>query len=181
MKQPVKLLLTTLLCAVFTPMWADSWEETAITDLTSGDVVAIVDKTSSNAMPNDKGSGSAPTVTSVTLSNGKITSTVGDNLQWIITVDNGSYKFQKADSGTDYLYVYSNNNGVRVGTNANNVFTMESGFLKNTATSRYVGVYNNQDWRSYTTIHDNIKNTVIAFYKKVTGGVTKPSPDAKQK
>ena len=177
MKQPVKLLLTALLCAVFTPMWADSWEETAITSLSTGDVIVIVDKTSSMAMPNGNGTSNPPAATSVTLSGGKITSTVSDNLQWVITVDNGSYQFQKADSDEDFLYVYANNNGVRVGKNSNNVFTMEDNFLKNTATERYIGVYQSQDWRSYTTIHDNIKNTVIAFYKKVTGGVTKPSPE----
>ncbi len=177
MKQPVKLLLTALLCAVFTPMWADSWEETAITSLSTGDVIVIVDKTSSMAMPNDNGTSNPPAATSVTLSGGKITSAVSDNLQWVITVDNGSYQFQKADSDEDFLYVYANNNGVRVGTNSNNVFTMENSFLKNTATSRYIGVYNKQDWRSYTTSTGNIANTVIAFYKKVTGGVTKPSPE----
>lgn len=34
----------------------------------------------------------------------------------------------------------------------------------NVATSRYLGVYNNQDWRSYTSIHNNIKNTTIEIF-----------------
>ena len=60
-----------------------------------------------------------------------------------------------------------------MGTNADNKFSFTDGFLKNVATSRWVGVYNSQDWRCYpgndpSTIN-NIKNTVTAFYKKISG------------
>ena len=37
--------------------------------------------------------------------------------------------------------------------------------LKNTKTSRFVGVYNKQDWRCYTSTSTNIKSTSIAYYK----------------
>ena len=44
----------------------------------------------------------------------------------------------------------------------------ESGYLKNVALSRYVGVYNNQDWRSYTSVHANIAGQTLGFWKLST-------------
>lgn len=166
MTKKLRYLCTLLLLAVASVAWAaDTWEKTDASNLKTGDVVVIVDQTSSTAMSNNKGTSSAPSATSVTLSTdkSKITSNVDATLQWTVTVSNGSYKFAV---GTDYLYCTNSNNGVRVGTIANNDFTISEGFLKNTGTSRYVGVYSSQDWRCYTTIHDNIKATEIAFYKK---------------
>ena len=36
------------------------------------------------------------------------------------------------------------------------------------ALSRYVGVYNNQDWRSYTSVHANIAGQTLGFWKLST-------------
>ena len=153
---------------------ADTWVKTDPSSLATGDVVAIVDLASGRAMTNDNGTGSAPTAKSVDLSSDKteITSEVGATLQWVVTVDKGSFKF--GVSGTsNYLYCTSTNNGVRVGTNANNSFTVfdndGTDFLLNTATNRYLGCYSNQDWRCYTSINSNIENTETAFFKKVAG------------
>ena len=151
---------------------ADKWVKTDVSDLKTGDVVVIVDQTSSTAMSNDNGTSAAPSATEVTLSDdfSEISGDAADNLQWVVTVSNGSYKFNVADT-ENYLYCTNTNNGVRVGTNENNAFTITQGgdnnadFLMNTATSRYIGVYNNQDWRCYTSINANIKATVTAFYK----------------
>lgn len=149
------------------------WVKTAITDLVTGDVIAIVDVTSSRAMSNNNGTGSAPSATPVNISSDKSKLTVAPdaNLQWIITCDNNSYKFQVAGT-KNYLYSTNSNNGVRVGTNETNSFTFEQNFLKHTGTSRWIGVYSNQDWRGYAneagpTSASNIKNTVTYFYKKV--------------
>ena len=38
----------------------------------------------------------------------------------------------------------------------------------NVAQKRYVGVYNQQDWRSYTTLHDNIAGQTLNFWKLET-------------
>lgn len=154
-------------------MAADKWIKTAVTDLASGDIVAIVDETSSKALFNGNAASSAPTATAVTLSSDKneITGEVATTLKWEVIVSNGnSYQFKVP--GTDnYLYCTNTNNGVRVGTNNNNVFTIFDsdgvGFLLNSATNRYIGVYNNQDWRCYTSINNNIKDTKLAFYKFV--------------
>ncbi len=170
------LFLSVLLCV---SSWAGAetkWVKTDITNLESNDVIVIVDQTSSRALSNNNGASNAPAATEVTLNGDKseITSAVGNTLQWVVTVteSNGtkSYKF-KVPSASNYLYCTNTNNGVRVGTNTNNAFkwatTSEGSYLKETSNSRFVGVYNDQDWRCYTGTSGNIKSTVTAFYKKV--------------
>ena len=176
-----------LLCALIAgsgSVWAtDKWVKTDPADLANGDVVVIVDQTSVKAMSNTGSTSSAPSATAVTLNADKseISSEVVAALQWVVTVDNGSYKFGVSGT-TNYLYCTATNNGVRVGTNANNAFTWEEAdenstesFLYNTATKRYIGVYNKSDWRCYTTVNNNIKACVTAFYKKTAG--VDPSKD----
>ena len=156
--------------------YADKWVQTNPSDLKSNDVVAIVDVASGLAMANSNGTGAAPAATAVTLNSdlSEITSEVAAALQWVVTVENNSYKFGVA--GTEnFLYCTNSNNGVRVGTNANNSFAIQQAdanntedYLFNTATSRYLGVYNGQDWRCYTTVNNNIKNTLTKLYKKTS-------------
>ena len=169
--------------AMFAGLWgngawaAEKWVKTDASELQSGDVVVIVDQTTSTAMPNDNGTGAAPAVTAVTLSSdqSELSGSVADKLQWVVTKSDAGYQFGVAGT-SNYLYCTNTNNGVRVGTNENNVFKWVADadnenstepFLVNVATSRYIGVYNNQDWRCYTSINNNIKATVTAFYKLV--------------
>ena len=158
---------------------ADRWVKTDPANLQSGNVVAIVDQTSSMAMSNDKGASAAPVATAVTLSDDKseITSTVGATLQWVVTVTGDTTKtYQFYVAGTEnYLYVTKTNNGLRVGSGERNTFTIVTGgdhngyYLFNAITddNRYVGCYNTADWRCYTTINTNIKVNDNAFYKLV--------------
>lgn len=66
--------------------------------------------------------------------------------KWIITSPEGKYFY-----GTD------DNNGLRVGTTEDtwtittNAYNPAAFTMKGTNNNRYVGVYNNSDWRSYTT------------------------------
>lgn len=151
---------------------ADTWQETAASALSTGDIVVIVDKTSGMAMSNDKGTSAPPVATEVSfISNQTQISAPLEKIQWEVTVTNGTYKFN-VPGESKYLYCTATNNGVRVGTNSNNAFTISNNnngvpFLYNTATSRYLGVYSEQDWRCYTSINNNIQATVLAFYKKV--------------
>lgn len=169
---------------------ADQWVKVEPTDLSTGDVVVIVDQTSSRAMSNSNGTSNPPAATAVTLNADKSQIEPGENgipatLQWNVEVSMVSYPptgvsalynaFQFSTGEGDskkYLYCTNTNNGVRVGTNANNTFIWtyspeDVGYLLNTATSRYIGVYAEQDWRCYTSVNENIKNSVTAFYKKV--------------
>lgn len=143
------------------------WVKTPIASLAADDVIAIVDENSSNALTSANGASAAPSVVSVSISSNKLSATPAEALQFVLEVpESGQYKF-KAISTSKYIYTTNDNNGVRIGTNANNVFKWESNFLKNAATNRYLGVYNNQDWRCYTSTTGNIKDTRVAFFKRM--------------
>ena len=178
------LLMAIVFMGAGTVSAADKWVLTAPSDLATGDLVVIVDQTTSRAMSNDNGTSGAPAATTVTLNTAKdeITGEVAATLQWEVTTttENNITSYQFGVAETDnYLYANASNNGLRVGTNNNNSFTVYNNngvnFLfinttnnNNQVEDRYIGVYNNQDWRCYTSINNNIKNTVTAFYKKVS-------------
>ena len=178
--QNLRWLVTLLAMIVCTGAWAQTyeWVETDPSELVTGDIVAIVDKTSQRAMANET---NPPAARAVGVSNGKLLS-ADTYVQWEVTVDNGSYQFNVPGT-TDYLYCTNSNNGVKIGTNANNVFTFakdetstfnsEDYYLKNTGTSRFLGVYNEADWRCYTSVNSNIQNTKTAIFKRVAS--TAPS------
>ena len=146
-----------------------SWAAvTSIADLTTSDVFVIVGNNGSTyALSNDKGTSAAPTAVAVTVANNALSGTVADNIKWNISGDAEGYTFYPDGNSEKWLYCINNNNGLRVGTGEGNTFVFNSNYLYNSAQNRYVGVYNSADWRSYTTIHDNIKDQTFAFYKKL--------------
>ncbi len=148
------------------------WVLTSPSDLALGDVVLIVDKQSSRAMSNDNGTSNPPSATSVVLNTEKtlVTSGANDNLQWLVTKNSAELIFGIPPAGTTHLYCTNTNNGVRVGSGENDRFNITNDYLYNIGTKRYLGVYNNQDWRCYDNTTGNIANTEIAFYKKVETG-----------
>ncbi len=150
-----------------------TYEKVELANIQETDTIIIVGTKSgkSYAMSNDKGTGSGPVpvsvTVSVTVSNNSIT-TDATNIGWNISNDNGNLTIYPAGTTETWLYCTNNNNGVRVGTNADNkIFTLdESGYLTNTATKRYLGIYNTQDWRCYTSsTATNIKGQAFSFYK----------------
>ncbi len=150
------------------------WVLTDLASLTSADVFVIVGG-GAYAMTNDNGASNPPVVSAVTISGSYLTSAVEENIQWHVSGNASGYIFYPKGSATTWLYSTSSNNGIRVGTNANKLFTMDSdGYLVNSATSRYLSIYINgttpQDWRGYTNTNNNPQ--VITFYKKVAGDVT---------
>ena len=184
-KTTSNFLLTLLLLFVGSNAWADeSWVKTDPENLQTGDVVAIVDLTRELVMPNNNGASAAPAATAITFNDDKteIAAEVAETWQWVVTTNAVDSTFQFSVEGTeDYLYCTNTNNGLRVGKNENNVFTFKPDendvlFLFNKGTGRYIGPYQTQDWRCYTSINNNIKGTVIAFYKKVTSGVVVAKP-----
>ena len=164
-----------------------SWVLTPYGDLQNGDTVVIVDKTLAKAMANNNGIDDAPSAVGIGLNSAKdsLTGTPAATLQWVVVLDGGIYKF-RVPGTSNYLYCENTNNGVRVGDDNNNQFTFVDNqgyydvpFLKNTNYNRYIGVYNENEWRCYTSTSINIKNTVISFYKKTTssGGGSTPEPE----
>lgn len=129
-----------------------------ISELTDGSEVIIVGKTTTKtaALGAANGSSSAPGLDEVTLVDNTVDmSTVLTTSILTVTKTDAGYKF---GNGSAYLYATNTNNGVRFGTNTNNVFTVsthgsnsDAFMMKNNAVSRFIGIYNNQDWRCYTT------------------------------
>ena len=162
---------------------ADKWVKTSPASLQTGDIVVIVDQTSEKAMSNNGGTSSAPTAVTVDFNSDKSElvetyKAIEATIQWTVNVSDEGLAFYADDD--NFLYCTNNNNGVRVGdSNDNHFFEIKDhngvGFLFNKGTSRYLGVYNNQDWRCYSSVNTNINTCVTAFYKKeTTSGATDP-------
>ena len=147
-----------------------AWVETDLASLTSSDVFVIVGNNGSNyAMANNNGTSGAPAAVEVTVVGKTLSGEIEDKLQWNISGDaEDGYMFYPNGDSENWLYCTNTNNGVRVGTNDDNkYFTVsDDGYLSNTATSRYVGIYNSQDWRCYTNTTGNIADQTFKFYKK---------------
>ena len=147
-----------------------SWIATDLADITATDevVITMANDKSVYALTSAKGSSAAPTAVAVTVKNKELTATPADNLVWNIANDNGNLTIYPKGETTKWLYTTNSNNGVRVGTNDNKTFVVdpEFGYLKNTTTNRYLGVYNNSDWRCYTSTSINIGGQTLCFYVK---------------
>ena len=147
-----------------------NWVLAELSEISSTDKVVVVgDNGSTYALDNDNGASSAPSALAVTISENKITSTVTKDMQWTVSGNStDGYTFYPNGDTSSWLYVYNNNNGVRVGTGDDKTFSIsEEGYLFNVGQSRYVGIYNSADWRSYTSINNNIKDQAFSFYKFV--------------
>ncbi len=152
----------------------ESWIATDLADITATDevVITMAKGESVYALTSAKGSSAAPTAVAVTVENKELTATPADNLVWNVANADGTLTIYPKGQTTTWLYTTNTNNGVRVGTNDNKTFVVdpEFGYLKNTTTNRYLGVYNNSDWRCYTsaTGTSNIANQTLCFYVKGT-------------
>ena len=170
------LLAALVLGAASMNAWGQSWVATDIADLTAEDVVVIVDVTSASAMNNDNET-SAPDAVSVTLSADGTQldmAEVPDNLKWNIAGADGVYTIYPNGVTDTWLYCTSANNGVKVGKNTANTFEWDASTnkLKHVGTNRWLGVYNTQDWRCYTSAtQSNIVNTVTKFFKYTSEAV----------
>ena len=167
----MKKILLSLLVSVVSLSATAGWVKTDLASIKATDVVVIVDEKGNYAMSNNNGTSNPPAGVVLTIANNKITSEVADNLKWNIVADGGNYTIYPNGTTETWLYCTNTNKGVRVGTNANKVFTFESTHLKHTATSRYLGVYTTiPDWRCYTSSTEpNIKDTKTAFYVYTEG------------
>ena len=140
--------------------------DTVIITMTKGGVIY--------ALNSSNGTSAAPSAnTTVTVADGKITGTVADEIKWTVSGNDGAWTFHPNGNTSTWLYTTDANNGVRVGNNANKTFAIDGSYLKNTATNRYLGIYNTQDWRCYTTNtgNSNIANQTLGFYVLTEGGI----------
>ena len=156
-----------------------TWELTDLADLTSSDEFVIARTSGTTVALPSNGGAAKPTVSSVTISNNKITSTVTDSILWNVTGNaSDGYVFNPKGDSTKWLYLLDDaNDGVRIGNGnsaANKHFTLEQGYLYSTETTspRMIGVYNNADWRCYKLTSggepaSNIADQTFGFFKKV--------------
>ncbi|MGN1226637.1 MAG: fibronectin type III domain-containing protein, partial [Candidatus Cryptobacteroides sp.] len=152
------------------PAGAAEWISTPFANLKAGDKVVIVRTSGTTyAMTNDNGTSAAPSVKAVTISGDKLNATPESNIVWYVDVDGDNKIFNTSSEQTSWLYCTDANNGVRVGTNTNKTFTYTSNYLQHVGTSRYLGVYNNADWRCYTSTTGNIAAQTFAFFVEQTG------------
>ena len=98
---------------------AYQWSKvTNLSDVQTGDIVVIVDESLGIALPNTGGDFQGVTVT---ISDDLITSTVSDDIQWNLTKNGDSFKFQRSD-GT-FLYGDATAGGERLVMNSGNYTT----------------------------------------------------------
>ncbi len=163
----------------------EQWTLADLADIKSTDIVVIVwiKGDTLYALSSANGASSAPTAEIVKVDGDKLTDNIADDIKWNITNNSGNLTIYPNGTTATWLYCTATNNGVRVGTNTNNVFTIDatSGYLKNTATNRYLGVYTtNPDVRCYTSTTTNIADQTLAFYvcnTGTSGGETPENPE----
>ena len=184
------MLLASALMAGAGSAFADSevWVRVLPNDLKSADKVVIVDLTTKVAMGNDPDEGNPPYSVTVKLNdrNDRITDeALGDTVQWTVETQGSDndrkLKFAAADG--KYLNLINDDNGLRVGADGVNAFNfiVDEGNKRSTFlhavvndTSRVVGLYSmfgfSNNWRTKTSIDDQIKSTVTAFFRKSDPG-----------
>lgn len=149
-----------------------SWIATDLADITATDEVVITMAKNGKvyAMTSDKGTTSNPSAVAVAVENMKLTTTPADNLIWNIVNDNGNLTIHPNGHADKWLYSVAAKTDIKVGTGDSKSFTLDakSGYLKNG--ERYLGVFNEQDWRAYKKGNDgtitNIANQTLCFYVK---------------
>ena len=125
-------------------------------------------------LPTTTSSGAAPSAPTFT----NVNDISADHL-WNVTASGTGWKFSNEDG--DYLFISGNdNNRVRISSSgADSVWELQNdGSLKDSSLTRYLGVYNGADWRSYNAAgHSNYKGsgTSLVFYE-ASGQSTDPVP-----
>ena len=151
-----------------------TWTKVALSDITATDTVAIT-MTKDNTtwvLPNDGDAKDAAEAITGTVSGNTLTTSEAAKFGWKIVQNEETFQIVSASDSGKYLYSTSSNNGIRQGTGDSRDWKVDadSGYLYNVGQTRYVGVYNSQDWRSYTTVHANIAGQTLAFYKLDAAG-----------
>ena len=149
-----------------------TWKKIAFADITADDTIAITmtkDKTTW-VLPNDGTAQKAASAITGTVSSDTLTTTSESQFGWKVIKSTDTFQLISASDSTKYLYSTTSNNGIRQGNGESHDWKVDatSGYLFNVAQKRYVGVYNQQDWRSYKTLHDNIAGQTLNFWKLET-------------
>lgn len=156
------------------------YELTSFAEIGPKDKVIIVgDNGTKYAMSNNNGTTNPPSAVDMTDyivdAGAAISIADASAILWnIVKAGDGSFKIKKQSDNTVWLYCTSSNNGVRVGTSAENDFVIVNdgdadGYIRNTYRDALIGVYQSTDWRRYEygvghTIGTNIAGQTFSFY-----------------
>lgn len=150
----------------------ETWTKVDLSEISASDTIAITMTKGETtwALYNGNGTSSAPTAVVVSVNGTTMTcdKDATSTLSWNVASEESGLIIYVAGSTDTWLYSTNGNNGTRVGTNDNKYWTVDSatGYLKHTATGRYLGVYTtNPDWRAYTNTTGNTAGQTLSFWK----------------
>ena len=148
-----------------------SWNRVkTLAEITNGSYVI---KSSTYVLPSTKATSSQPKVTAApTISGDVITGTVEESITWYFTSTGKANQFYVKNSGGDYLYASNDSKGIRVSSTSDKwtFYDNTTGYFSmlEATNSRYCGIYNNQDWRSYKSATSDYSNGgKLELYKLV--------------
>ena len=174
------MLLSLLPAAAFAADDGATWQKVELADISADDTVAIT-RTKGDAtwvLPTTgSGSQGQPLVLTGTVSGDTLTVDSTEDFSWTLTQTDAGYTIKSANGAS--LYLTAANNGVRIG-DTEAVWSVTDGYLTAAdpnGDTRYLGVYNGQDWRCYTSINNNIKDQTLAFWKLRTDDIVVVDPD----
>ena len=168
----VAMVLTLMPTAAFAEDNATTtWIQTTLADITSGDTVAITMSKDGNTWLLPTSAQNQPLAVSATVEGNVLTANgTAEDFGWKIIQDDGSFVIS-GPNGALYIRGDQKNNGVRIG-DTTAVWTIAENGLPTTedlaGVTRYMGVYNGQDWRAY-----EMKNGTVANVGGQTFGVWK--------
>ncbi|MBR1928958.1 MAG: chitobiase/beta-hexosaminidase C-terminal domain-containing protein [Paludibacteraceae bacterium] len=154
------------------------WVETAIEDISGSDIFVIATP-GGYAVSNNNGTSSAPSAVSITVSAGKITSTVTDEIKWNLGGNStDGYIFYPNGSTTTWLYCSTtatsgSNNNIRVGTGDRKHWKADNDgdyATNDNYTDRWLCNYNDADFRGY--VGSSVTSDIVSKFYKKSGGTS---------
>ena len=151
----------------------ETWLATDLADITATDevVITMAKDGAVYAMTSDKGTNDNPQAVLVAVKDGELSATPADNLVWNIANDKGNLTIYPNGQTDKWLCAFSGKTDVKVSNSTTMIFTLDATtkYLKNTGANRYLGVYNNTDWRAYASATGTaIAGQTLCFYVKGT-------------
>ena len=180
------MLLSLLPGAAFAAGETGTWTEVSWNDITSSDTIAITVYGSATGktyvMKNNGGTNTYGPADEWDSNN-----TADTSWHWNVIASDGGYRICPAGDNQNWLYCINNNNGLRVGTEFDTVWDLDSttGYLScvdSGGNTRYMGIYDNNsgdtsvnpNFRTYKNTTGNTKNQITKFYKLESDGITDP-------
>ena len=159
-----------------------TWTRVEFSDIKAADIIAITMTRDGTTwvLPNAGEGGKGQPLASCrgTVDGSTLTTDTQLLYSWNIAATEGGYHILSVNG--EYLYVTAANNGVRIGSTAA-VWNVAGGYLASpdpNGDTRYLGVYNNQDWRCYTNTTGNTAGQTLEFWKLSSSESSEPEEPA---